>query len=175
MIGPADPHAKLGLRGDGNGGRGVFWVQLIVGSVGLVLLLGLFGLDVAATGEWTIAYSTVPSLFVPLVLFVQANGHQRRVSRLRGTELWVSPGGVAYACTDGVFGVPWPAVVWMGFGRGGTVLCVTARGWQGPVAKLGPYWKSTRTLDVDLNGTDPGQVAAQIRTATGIDILHRPA
>lgn len=174
MIGPSDPYATLVLRGNGNGGRTIYRVQLIAGSVCLVLLLSLLGLAVSVTGEWTMAYSTVPSMFAPLLLLSQAAGHQRRVKRLRDTELWVSPNGVAYACADGVFGVPWPSVAWMGFGRGGTVLCVEARGWQGPVAKLGSYWKATRTLEVDLNGADPQQVGGQIQAATGIDVLRRP-
>lgn len=174
MIGPADPAATFVLRGDGNGGRTQYRVQLICGFVLLIMLVSestvmlSLGMD-----TYVFLPSLTPQIFFPILLFSQAAAHARRVRELRGTELWMSPHGVAYACPAGTFGVPWPAVRWIGFRHGGTVLCVEAAGWTGPVSKLGSYWKGTRTLEVDVD-TDPPTVAARIHAATGIQVALQP-
>lgn len=174
MIGPADPAATLVLRGDGNGGRTIYRVQLILGSVYLVIVLAqgmiYMGLSMGST-VWAVA---TPQLFLPIILFSEAAAHARRVRSLRPTDLWMSPNGIAYACSAGVFGVPWQSVRRISFGRNGTVLCVEAFGWQGPVSKLGSYWRSTRTLEVGLDA-DTVTVAGRIQAATGIQISPQPA
>lgn len=173
MIGPADPNATLVLRGNGNGGRTIYKVQLILGSVYLALIAAqsmlYLGLSMGGTA-WMIA---MPQFFLPIIWFSQAAAHARRVRELRPTELWMSPHGIAYACPAGVFGVGWQSVRQIGFGRGGTVLRVEAVGFQGPISKLGSYWKSTRTLEVDLDA-EPAAVAARIQSATGIQIAPQP-
>lgn len=174
MIGPADPDATLVLRGDGNGGRTHYRIQLIFGSVFLVMVVSeamvMVGLG---TDAYPLLLSATPQILFPILFFSQAVAHAQRVRELRGTELWMSPHGVAYACPAGTFGVPWPAVRWIGFRRGGNVLCVEAVGWKGPVSKLGSYWKGTRTLEVDVD-TDPPTVAARIHAATGIQVAPQP-
>lgn len=176
MGGPVDPYAVLVLRGDGNGGRTLFRVQVILGIVFLVIELAWGGFVVSLGAEAGLGVNWlgfVPAFLLPILILAQAVAHQLRVRRLRGTEVWVSPQGVAYACADGWFGVPWRAVSWVGFGRGGTVLCIRAIGWRGPVSKLGSLWQSTRTLEVGLGGTDPATVAQNIHAVTGIHIEPR--
>ena len=175
MIGPADPQATLVLRGNGNGGRTQYRLQWIFGSVFLAVLVSeslvMVGLGMDAS---PLLLSVTPQILFPILFFSEAAAHAQRVRKLRGTELWMSPNGIAYACPAGVFGVPWQAVRLISFGRGGTILKVEASGWTGPVSKLGNYWKSTRTLEIDLDA-EPAAVAARIQAATGIQIALQPA
>jgi len=174
MIGPADPDARLILRGDGNGGRANFRAHLIIGSVILAI----------ATAWTVLVLSTVPlgplwitlaTMYLPAItLFAQAAAHHKRVRRLLGTELWLSPHGVAYACADGTFGIPWTAVTRIGFRRNATALCIEARGWRGPIAKLGSAWSSTRTLEIALHDTDPVALTQHIHATTGIRLTPLP-
>ena len=173
MIGPADPQATLVLRGNGNGGRTIYTVQLVLGCVYLLMIMAQTSLYLSLSMGGTSWMIAMPQIFLPILMFSQAAAHAQRVRELRPTELWMSPNGIAYACPAGVFGVPWQAVRRIGFGRKGTVLCVEASGWQGPVSKLGSYWKSTRTLEIDLDA-EPAAVAARIQAATGIQIAPHP-
>lgn len=183
MIGPADPSATLVLRGDGEGGRGQYVAQLICGTVTLATALGYFAFVLALTAGTDefgsnlgfAIFETALFLVVPIMIFGQALAHRHRVRRLAGTEVWVSPRGVAYVCAAGCFGVPWPAVRWIGFrGRGAGFLCVEARGWTGPVSRLGAWWRGTRTLQIRLDGIDRAAVAQTIHAATGVSVAVPP-
>lgn len=175
-IGPADPSARPVLRGDGNGGRTVFKVQIVLGPIllafAVAVLVFVLSLDSPASGPLVI--EAIAASVPAIVLVAEAVAHTVRVRKLAGTELWISPHGVAYTCAAGCYGVPWSAVRWIGFrGRpGGRTdrLCVDAFGWRGPVAKLGSAWRTTRTLEINLSGTDRRTVAQAVHAAGGVSI-----
>ena len=177
MIGPADPSATLVLRGDGNGGRTVYRVQLILGCVLLLLPIGvaLFLLSLTPGPDAGLITGNLFACFPTFTAFSQVVAHHVYVRRLAGTELWLSPHGVAYACASGCFGVPWPAVRWIGFrGRGAGYLCVEAVGWKGPISKLGVWWRGTRTLEISLAGADRMAVSHAIHAASGAHVAVPP-
>jgi hypothetical protein len=80
----------------------------------------------------------------PTISLVKVVRWRRAEAAFRGTALWVSPDGVAYAGPSGFFPAPWSAVRGIRFegrpgGRGGRAeaLRVDVDGWGGPLAANG--------------------------------------
>jgi hypothetical protein len=146
-----------------------------------------FGVCLAATAAigWTgfvvsntlLLMAVAPLIGVVATAFVLWKYRRTRSveRRLRGMELWLSPEGVAYVGSVGLFPAPWAAVRTISFrgfpggpGDRAEALVVDVDGWGGPLAELAPHGKPC-SLRMPLAGTgvDRPTIGYAVQQMTG--------